>query len=112
MAQHIYSQYLEYSFQAEYLIAGPVVEHYYNLPVEHIQIGMTVVAQYYIKDKADTFRILDTELSSEQYGIGFKKGNEALRDQIQTVLESMAADGKFEEIAKKWDQQDVICLNK
>ena len=71
-----------------------------------------VVAQYYIKDKADTFRILDTELSSEQYGIGFKKGNEALRDQIQTVLESMAADGKFEEIAKKWDQQDVICLNK
>ena len=46
MAQHIYSQYLEYSFQAEYLIAGPVVEHYYNLTVEHIHLYMTVVVQY------------------------------------------------------------------
>ena len=71
-----------------------------------------VVAAFYVKDKEDTFTILDEELSSEQYGIGFKKGNEALRDEIQAVLMEMVDDGKFEEIATKWDQQDVICLGK
>lgn len=69
-----------------------------------------VVAQYYVKDKTDTFTILDEALSTEQYGIGFKKGNEELRDTVQKTLKEMVKDGKFEEIAKKWDQQDVICL--
>lgn len=69
-----------------------------------------VVAEFYTKDKEDTFVILSEELSSEQYGIGFKKGNEALRDKVQATLDEMVADGKFKEIATKWDQQDVICL--
>lgn len=71
-----------------------------------------VVAAFYVKDKEDTFTVLDEELSSEQYGIGFKKGNEALRDEVQAVLMDMVNDGTFEDIAKKWDQQDVICLGK
>ncbi|MDE6635229.1 MAG: transporter substrate-binding domain-containing protein, partial [Lachnospiraceae bacterium] len=71
-----------------------------------------VVAQYYVKDKEDTFSIMDEELSTEQYGIGFKKGNEALRDKVQETLNAMLDDGKFVEIATKWDQQDVICLGK
>ena len=69
-----------------------------------------VVAQYYVKDKTDTFTILDEALSTEQYGIGFKKGNEELRDTVQKTLKEMVKDGKFKEIATKWDQQDVICL--
>ena len=71
-----------------------------------------VVADYYVKDKSDTFNILDEELSTEQYGIGFKKGNDALKDEVEAVLLEMLDDGKFEEIATKWDQQDVICLGK
>lgn len=69
-----------------------------------------VVADFYVKDKTDTFTVLDESLSTEQYGIGFKKGNTELRDKVQATLKEMVADGTFEEIAKKWDQQDVICL--
>lgn len=69
-----------------------------------------VVAKYYVSDKADQFTILDEALSTEQYGIGFKKGNEELRDQVEATLKEMAKDGTLEEIAKKWDQQDVICF--
>ena len=69
-----------------------------------------VVADYYIQDKADTFVVLDEALSTEQYGIGFKKGNEALRDAVQATLKEMVKDGTFETIAEKWDQQEVICL--
>lgn len=71
-----------------------------------------VVAQYYVKDREDTFSIMEEELSTEQYGIGFKKGNEALRDKVQETLNAMLDDGKFVEIATKWEQQDVICLGK
>lgn len=71
-----------------------------------------VVAQYYVKDKEDKFSIMEEELSTEQYGIGFKKGNESLRDKVQETLKAMLDDGKFVEIATKWDQQDVICLGK
>lgn len=69
-----------------------------------------VVANFYIQDKADTFTILSQELSKEQYAIGFKKGNTALRDAVQKTLYEMVSDGTFKTIAEKWDQQDVICL--
>ena len=40
------------------------------------------VAQYQVNSKSNPsdYKILDEEISSEQYGIGFKKGNEQLRD--------------------------------
>ena len=61
----------------------------------------------------DNIVILDGEddiIASEQYGIGFKLGNEELRDQVQATLDEMAADGTFQEIAEKWDLTDSICL--
>lgn len=69
-----------------------------------------VVADYYLQEKADIFMILSEELSTEQYGIGFKKGNTALKDAVQETLKEMVKDGTFKTIAEKWDQQDVICL--
>lgn len=38
------------------------------------------VAQYQISSRGDMFRQLDTPISTEQYAIGFKKGNTELRD--------------------------------
>ena len=70
-----------------------------------IDIG---VAQYQISQKgSDQYKILDEEISSEQYGVGFKKGNEELRDQIQATLDEMFEDGTVEEIAKKYDEFGV-----
>ena len=49
----------------------------------------------------------------EQYGIGFKLGNEALRDQVWTTLLEMEADGFVDQIAEKYSiNKDNICIGK
>ena len=71
------------------------------------------VAQYQLASRGDTFRKLDEPLSTEQYAIGFKKGNEELRDQVQDTLFEMYKDGTFDEIASKYadyNLPDMVCL--
>lgn len=78
-----------------------------------IDIG---VAKYQLESReAGKYVILegkDNLLASEQYAIGFKLGNEELRDQVQTALDKLVADGTFMEIAKKWGLEDSVCLGK
>lgn len=74
------------------------------------------VAKYQIKSRgADKFVILEDILQSEKYGIGFKKGNTKLRDQVQETLDDMVKDGTFMELAKKYEDYnlpDSVCLGK
>ena len=60
------------------------------------------VSKYQLEQRANKFTMLDETVSSEQYGIGFKLGNTALRDEVQTSLNDMLADGTFDKIAEKW----------
>lgn len=71
-----------------------------------IDIG---VAQYQVssKDNSDDFKILNDSISSEQYGIGFKKGNDALKDQVQKTLDEMFKDGTVEKIAQNYSDAGV-----
>ena len=71
-----------------------------------IDIG---VAQYQVssKDNPDAYTILDDSISSEQYGIGFKKGNDALKDQEQKTLDEMFEDGTVEKIAQNYSDSGV-----
>lgn len=73
-----------------------------------------IVAGYQIenRDDKDQYVILDEVLASEEYGVGFKKGNEALRDQVQKTLEEMAADGTMKQISDKWFGVDVTTIGK
>ena len=57
-----------------------------------------VVAKYQIESRSAEFKILDYEIASEQYGVGFAKGNDAVKDQVQKTLEEMAADGTLAKI--------------
>ena len=70
------------------------------------------VAKYQCEERDGQFVILDEVLVSEEYGVGFLKGNTELRDKVQATLDEMAADGTFMEIAKKWDLQDCVVLGK
>ena len=72
----------------------------------------SVVAQYQIKDREDTFKILDEIISEEDYGVGFKKGNTELRDKIQKVLEDMAEDSTLTKTSEKWFGEDVTIIGK
>lgn len=70
------------------------------------------VAQYQIASRGDKFVILEDVIASEQYGIGFKLGNEALRDQVQKTVNEMVKDGTFTKIAEEWGLTDSVCLGK
>ena len=78
-----------------------------------IDIG---VAQYQISQRAEgAYVMLSEQLASEQYGIGFLKGNEALRDEVQAVLDEMVKDGTFMKIAEKYSDFGLtysVCLGK
>ena len=68
------------------------------------------VANYQIEQRSVEFVILDEYLATEQYGIGFKLGNEALRDMVQETLMEMVEDGTFMQIATEWGLEGSVCL--
>lgn len=74
-----------------------------------IDIG---VANYQLGSRGDAYIIMDEKLATEQYGIGFLLGNEELKNQVEKTLLEMVADGKFMEIAKKYELEDSVCLGK
>ena len=90
----------------------------YNSAFMNLESGMVQaicmdigVANYQISMRENEFRMLDQHVSSEQYGIGFKKGNTELRDTVQETLLAMKKDGKLDEIAKKWNLETSVCLS-
>ena len=71
------------------------------------------VAKYQMSSKGDAFRMLDEQVSSEQYAIGFKKGNTELRDQVQKTLDEMVKDGTFTTIVNNYidyNLPEMVCL--
>lgn len=79
-------------------------------------IAMDVgVANYEIASRGDGYVILEQELSTEQYAVGFKLGNTELRDQVQKALYDLIADGTVGKILDKWADQvsaDSFCMGK
>ena len=66
--------------------------------------------------KDASYKMLDEKVSTEQYAIGFKKGNTELRDAVNAELLKMAEDGTMLSIAEKYVDQglviDSLCLVK
>ena len=71
-----------------------------------------IVARYEIQTSGKPFKVLDEAVASEEYGVGFLLGNTELRDQVQKVLEDMAADGTMAKISEKWFGTDVTIIGK
>jgi len=67
-----------------------------------------VVINYYMTKEKDTFKVLDESLAPEEYGVGVKKGNEALLTKLQKALDQMNEDGTAAEISKKWFGADKV----
>ena len=71
-----------------------------------------LVANDNINRSGKDFRILDETLTEEEYAIGFRKNDLALRDAVNAELEAMAADGTLAEIAVKWFGADITTVGK
>ena len=71
------------------------------------------VASYQLASRGDGFVILEQELASEQYGIGFLLGNESLKNAVEETLMEMVEDGTFAEIVDKYSDfgmAGLVCI--
>lgn len=68
------------------------------------------VAQYQIESRGGGYIILEEHLNAEQYGIGFKLGNNELRDTVTKDLRTLKANGTFDKLAEKYGLSDMTCL--
>ena len=86
-----------------------VVMPNYNQAVNELNMGGVDavaldigVAKRKMADLPGRFRILDEIVMTETYGIGFKKGNVALKDEVESVLKEIFADGTGVRIAESY----------
>ena len=73
------------------------------------------VANYNLAKSPDKYRVLNDIISKEQYAVGFKKGNTALKNIVEKTLLEMYKDGTVEKIAKKYKDYylaESLCLKK
>ncbi len=72
------------------------------------------VAKFQIAGNSGSYIILDEAISTEQYAVGFLKGNTTLRDAVNAELLKMAQDGTMMTIAKDYEPNglslDSLCL--
>ena len=66
------------------------------------------VAMYNIGDKASDYRILEEEVASETYAIGFLKGNDALAKEVWAAVQKIAQDGTMAKIADKYVEYGLV----
>ncbi len=74
-----------------------------------IDIG---VANYQLEQREEgAYVILDEPIQSEQYGIGFKKGNDALRDAVWEEVLKLNEDGTVEALAEEYGvDTEMLCI--
>ena len=89
--------------------AGLVVMPNYNQAVMDLDSGAVDavaldvgVAKQKMSDMPGKFEMLKEIVMTETYGIGFKKGNTQLRDEVQATLKELVKDGTMAKIAEKY----------
>lgn len=69
------------------------------------------VAKYQLAQREEgKYKILDEPIQSEQYGIGFAKGNEELRDTVWAEVMKLYEDGEIDKLAEQYGVADMLCL--
>ena len=79
----------------------------FALPIALI-LGMKreAVGMSYVNQEPDVYKVLEEDFGGEEYGIGFRLGDQALMEAVNDTLQEMREDGTFAEIVAKWP--DVV----
>ena len=67
-----------------------------------------IFARYAVSKEADQYQVASEVFNSENYGIGFRLEDVALRDKVDVIIDEMAADGTAAEISMKWFGEDLL----
>ncbi len=69
------------------------------------------VAKYQIANNEGEYVILEEPISTEQYAVGFLKGNTELRDAVNAELIKMAEDGTMKKIGENYVDDGLVLDN-
>lgn len=69
-----------------------------------------VVGNYYVSGMGADNVAACLSLADDNYGIGFRKDEAALRDKVQELLIAMKQDGTLAEISAKWFGEDITVV--
>ena len=76
-------------------------------------IAIDITAGSYLISGVSGYGFLDETLGSETYAIGFRLGDEELRDSVNEALQALADNGTFDKIGQKYpDIYDHLTLGK
>ncbi len=67
-----------------------------------------IFARYAISKNASSYRVADEVFNSENYGVGFRLTDVALRDKVDKIIDEMIADGKAAAISMTWFGEDLL----
>ena len=69
------------------------------------------VAKYQLSQREEgKYMILDEPIQSEEYGIGFKKGNDELKDTVWEEVLKLYDAGEVDKLAEKYEVADMLCI--
>ncbi|HFI0601909.1 TPA: amino acid ABC transporter substrate-binding protein [Streptococcus suis] len=68
-----------------------------------------VYANYYLQKEGiiDDYNIIDAGYANEAFGVGVRKSDKTLVDNINKAFTELYKEGKFQEISEKWFGEDV-----
>ena len=67
-----------------------------------------ITGRYYMSKHGDKLAALDIVVGPvSQFGIGFRKDDTALKDEVQKVIDEMVKDGTMAKISEKWFGKDI-----
>ena len=67
-----------------------------------------IMVRYYIASESKSFRLLDENLGSEEYGVGFRQGDKALTEEWNKFYDDIKKDGTGAKISEKWFGANVL----
>ena len=71
------------------------------------------VAKYQLAEREEgKYKILDEPIQTEQYAVGFAKGNEELCDTVWAEVIKLYEAGEIDKLAEQYEVADMLCIGK
>lgn len=89
---------------------GDYIDAFMDLENGRISAVITdeLIGTYYMSKHPGLFKETDIVVGNpSEFGIGFAKDNEKLRNQVNDVMSQMKADGTIKKISEKWFGKDI-----
>ncbi|MBF9016848.1 MULTISPECIES: amino acid ABC transporter substrate-binding protein [unclassified Oceanispirochaeta] len=67
-----------------------------------------ILGRYYISKKPGVYDVAKEDFAAEEYGIGFRKGEDAFVAEVNRIMDEMVKDGSAAAISKKWFAEDIL----